>query len=146
MASTESQIDLLSAAVDAPANQLTPESGARLEYVNIKGAYTGLTAGFNADFILYVKNNRYTGTTPIADYLSNSGDAPSQAQQGIRMQKLKYAHVQTSNTSTFPVTFSFKKRFRKPITFNEGTVLKLGIRNQDVSKVLDWQIYATFRK
>lgn len=126
----------------------TPESGARLEYINFKGVYRNLAAGFSAEFILYVKvgNNKPSSTIPIADYLDNSVEPPTSSSIDIRKYKLKYQLTVMPTNASFPCTFSYRAKLRKPITFNQNTTLILGVRTGDVSKDIIWQAYYVFRK
>lgn len=148
MASTEGQTNLMGLTIDAPTDMRTAESGARLEYINFKAVSPDLPAGSITDIILYVKYGNVVpnSTTPIADYLESATEPTPKANMEIRKCKLKYQHTVLPFNATFPVTFTYKMRLKKPITFNQNTVLVLGYRTTAVSKTLDWQIYMVFRK
>lgn len=146
--STETQTNLLGLAIDAPADMRTPEAGARLESITFKAVSPDFPAGSIVDAILYVKRGNVVpnSTTPIADYLESATEPTPKANMEIRAAKLKFQHTVMPVNATFPYVFSYKMRFRKPIVFNQNTVLVFSQRLGVASKTLDWQIYCVFRK
>lgn len=100
-----------------------------------------------ADFLLYLKQgaNTPSSSTPIADYLNNA-EPESTNSILIRKAKLKYKHAALPVNASYPMTFNYKMKFRKPITFNQNTQLILSERNTSTSKNIDYQWFAVFRK
>lgn len=147
VALTETQNNVFTAAADAPTDMITPESGSRLESLNLQCRSTDMNAGSITDVVLYVNagGTNVPSTTPIADYWATT-EPPSRDSNLIRKNKLRIAKIVLPVNATYPAVFSYKLRFRKAITFNQATTLVLGWRSTSLSKTFDCTVIAVFRK
>lgn len=135
-------------ATDTPSDMKTPESGARLEYLNIKCNFKDLAAGEAASFILYVNpgNDTVTSADPYADYWDTT-EPPTLTSDLIRKQKLEVRHIRLPNNATFPAVFTFKRKFKRPITLNQSTQVVLAVKTDSAStRTYDIHVVAMVRK
>lgn len=119
-----------------------------MEYLNFEAKVKNPVQGNTFDMVLYIDRGSVDNpsSTPIADYW-NTTEPPSEPSMQIRRNKLRIAKFVLPSNATYPIVFKFKRKFRKPITFNQNTRLKLGHRQSDVGTptiVTTWT--AVFRK
>lgn len=147
VANTETQSNVFSAAIDAPTDMITPESGARLEYINFQAVSLDQPAGATIEGVLYIDagGNLTPSTTPIADYWATA-EPPTRDSDLIRKNKLEIKFIALPVNATYPARFTYKRKFRRPITFNQGTTLVFGTRANTTSKTWTVNVIAVFRK
>lgn len=128
---------------------ITPESGARLEYINVSGTLMIAAGGaVTMSAILYVNagSDVITSTDPYADYWDQT-EPPTLNSELIRKSKLEVRRVVMPANANFPIRFSFKRRLRRPITLNQSTDIVLAVKHDSgVAINLQWNSIAVVRK